>query len=65
MVTREDLAAQLIGLELPERCRAHQATVAAAIARGDSKEALLGMPEARKWPETFHWLGTLLADLSD
>jgi hypothetical protein len=54
-VTRKELARDLL-LQCPPDSFPDYQAIADALEKGDSKEAILFMPEAFRWPKTYKWL---------
>lgn len=52
---RDELADEIL-CGCPDEAMADHEAIAAALRRGDSAEAILGMPEVAAWPETYVWL---------
>jgi hypothetical protein len=54
-MNRTKLAKELLR-GCPADALADHQSIAAAIARGDSRDKILNMPETDNWPETYVWL---------
>lgn len=59
-VNRKLIAAELLD-GCPDESLADHQEIAAAIARGDSREKILAMPTLNEWPDTYVWVKTHLS----